>query len=71
MLWQIAGRTSDPERALRNLLDRDHLFTERLRAETSRLGLPTIEVDATMTEDALAAAVAKAFGLENGARAAR
>lgn len=70
-LWQIAGRTSDPERALRNLLDRDHLFTERLRAETTRLGLPTIEVDATMTEDALVAAVARALGLENGARAAQ
>ncbi|MEV4622381.1 hypothetical protein AB0J74_27155 [Asanoa sp. NPDC049573] len=27
-LWQIAGRTSDPDRALANLLERDRLFTE-------------------------------------------
>jgi hypothetical protein len=31
-LWQIAGKTSDPPRALGNLLERDRLFTERLRS---------------------------------------
>lgn len=58
--WQ---RTSDPERALRNLLERDRMFTARLREETGRLGLPVIEVDATVTENALVGRVAKAFGL--------
>lgn len=62
-LWEIAGRTSDPDRALRNLLDRDRLFTDRLRAETSRLGLPAIEVDAALSEDDLAGQVAAALGL--------
>jgi hypothetical protein len=62
-LWEIARKTSDPERALRNLLERDRMFTERLDEETRRLGLRAVRVDTTMTEDDLAAAVAGAFGL--------
>ncbi|GAA4440640.1 hypothetical protein [Phytohabitans houttuyneae] len=62
-LWHIAGRTSDPDRALANLLERDHLFTERLRDETARLSLCAIEVDPAMSEDALAARVGRALGI--------
>jgi len=62
-LWQIAGRTSDPERALNNLLERDRMFTERLDATASGLGLPVIRVDLAMTEDDLAALVAASFRL--------
>ena len=65
-MWQIAGQTSDPERALHNLLERDRMFTERLREETERLALPAIEVDATMTEDGLEERVTEAFGLCGG-----
>ncbi|MFA1544426.1 hypothetical protein [Actinomadura monticuli] len=61
--WEIPGRTSDPDRARHNLLERDRMFTDRLSAETRRLGLPAIEVDTTMSEDALAGRVASAFGL--------
>ena len=62
-LWKIAGKTSDPERALRNLLDRDRMFTDRLRDETRSLGLPVVEVDTTTTEDALFERVSAALGL--------
>jgi 2-phosphoglycerate kinase len=62
-LRQIAGRTSDPERALRNLLERDRMFTDRLREEAGRLALPVIEVDPAMTEDGLVKRVAETFGL--------
>jgi hypothetical protein len=62
-LWEIAGKTSDPERALRNLLERDRMFTERLGRETERLALRAIEVDATMTEEGLAELVGESFGL--------
>jgi hypothetical protein len=62
-LWTIAAKTSDPERALRNLLARDRMFTERLTGETRRLGLQSIEVHNTMAEDALAEQVAKALDL--------
>jgi 2-phosphoglycerate kinase len=62
-LWEIAGKTGDPGRALRNLLERDRMFTERLKEETERLDLPAIEVDATMTEDDLDERVTATFGL--------
>ena len=57
------AKTSDPERALRNLLRRDAMFTERLKDEAQRLGLNTIEVNPSMTEDDLIARVVRAFGL--------
>lgn len=57
------ARTTDPERALRNLLDRDRMFTDHLREETARLHLPAIEVDATMGENDLARRVTELFGL--------
>ena len=62
-LWEIARKTSDPPRALANLLERDRMFTERLHQEAERLGLRTITVDLPMTEAELAEQVAEAFGL--------
>jgi 2-phosphoglycerate kinase len=61
--WGFFAKTSDPEKALHNLLERDRMFTDRLREETKRLELPAIEVDTTMTEDDLAERVKEAFGL--------
>lgn len=61
--WSFLGKTSDPERALRNLLERDRRFTERLREETKRLELTAIEVDTATSEDDLAERVTEAFGL--------
>ena len=62
-MWGIARRTSDPERALSNLLERDRMFTDRLRREVLRLDLPFVEVDASTTEPAVARRVASIFGL--------
>jgi hypothetical protein len=62
-LWTIAEQTSDPPRALRNLLERDHLFTERVRVEAYQLNQNVIEVDGGLTEDDLTDRVAAAFGL--------
>ena len=61
--WAFLAKTSDPERALRNLLARDRMFTERLRSETGRLGLPAIEVDTTTTEAELVEKVTNLLGL--------
>lgn len=61
-LWHIAGQTSEPERALRNLLERDRLFTDRLASQTRDLGLCGIEVGPAMTEDDLTAQVAGVLG---------
>jgi hypothetical protein len=57
------ARTTDPERALRNLLERDRMFTDILRDEAARLGVPAIEVNAATTEDNLAGRVTEVFGL--------
>jgi hypothetical protein len=62
-LWDIPRGTSDPNRALHNLLERDRMFTERLREEAKKLDLHIIEVDTTMTEDELADQVTRIFGL--------
>jgi hypothetical protein len=59
----IARKTGDPERADRNLLARDRMFTERLAGETRRLGLRSIGLDTTVSEDDLAERVTEAFGL--------
>src|SRR5688572_24669960 len=61
--WGFLAQTTDPERALRNLLERDRMFTDILRDETARLELPAIEVDVTMTETDLAERVTKVFEL--------
>lgn len=59
----FTGRTSDPERANRNLAARDHMFTTRLREETARLRLPAVDVDLTLTEDELVDKVTDVFRL--------
>lgn len=59
----MCGGPAIPEKALRNLLERDRMFTEHLHEETKRLNLRAIEVDTTMTKDDLASRVAEAFGL--------
>jgi len=62
-LWKIASKTSDPSRALVNLLERDRMFTELLCGETKRLELRAIKIDTTMTEDDTIARVTDTFGL--------
>lgn len=62
-LWEIARKTSDPPRALANLLERDRMFTDHLDQEARRLDLRVIAVDTPMTEAELAGQVAEAFGL--------
>jgi hypothetical protein len=61
--WGFLAKTTDPERALSNLLERDRMFTDVLHEETARLGVPAVEVDSTMTEDDLARRVTDVFGL--------
>lgn len=61
--WGFLAKTSDPAKALHNLLERDRLFTDRLRDETKRLALTAIEVDGTLTADDLAERVGVALGL--------
>jgi hypothetical protein len=57
------AKTSNPERALQNLLERDRMFTDRLRKEVEHLELRAIEVNTAMAEDDSANLVTKIFGL--------
>ena len=59
--WDIPNQTTNPQRALHNLLERDQMFTDRLSAEAKSLGLPTIEIDSGTSEDELAEQVATAI----------
>lgn len=61
--WGFLAKTSDPGRALHNLLERDRMFTAIVRQETVQLGLPGIEVDTRTTEDDLANRATEMFGL--------
>jgi shikimate kinase len=61
--WELAGKTSDPERALRNLAERDRMFTERLAGETRRLGCRTLHLDRGITADEVFARVSELFRL--------
>ena len=61
--WGFLTRTTNPEKALRNLLERDRMFTDILREETARLGLSVIEVDTTTTEDDMVRQVTDMFRL--------
>ncbi|MEL7213180.1 MAG: hypothetical protein AAGK92_10990 [Pseudomonadota bacterium] len=57
----IPRRTSDPKRALDNLLKRDEIFTERLGSETAQLGLRAICIDGAHSEADLTRKVGDIF----------
>ena len=61
--WGFLAKTSDPEKALCNLLERDQMFTDALREETTRLGLHAVEVDTGTAEDDVVKGVTANFGL--------
>ncbi len=55
--------TSDPDRALGNLMQRDRIFTDAVAVEAGQAGLPVLPVDGTRAPDELAADLADRFGL--------
>lgn len=63
MPWSFVDKTSDPIKALRNLLERDGMFTERLADDARELNLTMIEVTTDMTEDVVTQLVSATFGL--------
>lgn len=56
-------RTTDPQRALMNLLKRDELFADELVAAAARSGLDTMSMDGDRSLDATVAALVARFGL--------
>src|SRR6266568_3061489 len=64
-LWSIAGRTSDPERALSNVLARDAIYTEEVFKEAAALQLNTIEINESFSVDELVTRVEECLGLKS------
>jgi hypothetical protein len=62
-LWSIAGRTSDPQTALANLLARDALHTEEVERQAATLQLTRIQVNGSASVDELATRVAQCLGI--------
>ena len=58
-------RTSDPDQALANLLERDQIFTDELAGEAARTGLRTVHVDGTRTIEDIAGQLAVRLGLRH------
>jgi hypothetical protein len=61
--WEIPGKSSDPDRALSNLLDRDCLFTDALVKEAANLRLRVIAVDGTRNVEEVTQHVANSLAL--------
>jgi len=61
--WEIPNRTSQPERALSNLLLRDQIFTDAVIAEAIALRLRVIEVDGGLSIAEETNRVARCLGL--------
>ena len=64
--WEIPNKTSDPERALANLVARDELFTQALSREVGLLGLRMLEMDGGLDVEGSSQVVAHALGLGSG-----
>ena len=61
--WDIPRKTSDPDRALENLLARDLLFGEDVRREAMAHHLQVIDVDAGLTVDESVRLVSEALAV--------
>jgi hypothetical protein len=57
------GRTSDPDQALSNLLERDRIFSDKISNDTARNGLEALHIDGNRTARSLATELAVRFGL--------
>ena len=56
-------RTTDPDRALTNVLERDRIFTDRITTDVTRNGLEGLLVDGSRSVDSMAEELAWRFGL--------
>jgi hypothetical protein len=59
----MPAQTSDPERAWRNLIDRDVLLARYVRQRAAELGSAVVEIDGSRSIDEVAVAVAEHVGL--------
>lgn len=60
------NKVSDPERATRNLFERDQMLAAHVKEEAQRNDLCLLEVDGSASLDEIAALVERRFGLASG-----
>lgn len=60
--WEIPRKTSDPERALSNLLARDQIFTDAVFSEATALCLRVLQVDGSLSVEETTRLVAGLLG---------
>jgi hypothetical protein len=58
--------TSDPDRALDNLLERDRIFSDEVARDAARNDLDVLRVDGIQTVDGMVADLASRFDLHKG-----
>jgi hypothetical protein len=56
-------RTTDPDRALTNLLERDRIFSAKIALDVERDDLQALYIDGTRSVDSMATELASRFGL--------
>jgi hypothetical protein len=56
-------RTTDPDRAFTNVLERDRIFAEEISAAVARNSLEALPVDGSRSVDSMAEELASRFGL--------
>ncbi len=61
--WEIPRKTSNPQRALENLLARDELFGDAVRSQAEALELRIVDVDIGTSVEQLVRLAAEALGL--------
>jgi shikimate kinase len=54
-------KTSDPERAMRNVFTRDMLLAERVKAQAQSRGLTVVEIDGSRSAEEMAALIERHF----------
>ncbi|GAA2372747.1 hypothetical protein Cme02nite_01290 [Catellatospora methionotrophica] len=62
--WGFIAKTSDPRRALDNLLQRDAMFTDRLARQTTELGLTALATTTDSSEEDFVRQIAATLGLD-------
>ena len=62
-LWKIPNKTTQPEKALKNHLEREVIFAEHLDREVREEGLNFITVDGSLNEDELHQRICRQFNI--------
>ena len=64
-LWNIPNKTSNPEQALQNHLERERIFADRLAEEVESEGFHSLKIDGSLSEEEYFDRIVSHFGLRS------